>query len=385
MCLVYDQRIEGEPGVHALIVGVSDYEHLPPADAPGEDQTFSLRRLTSAAGTAAQIAAWLIANPTRLPRPLATVRLLLAPSASERQRHKQLCALATPPSMANFLIAAEAWRKDAAKSTENAVLFFFSGHGMQGPAADEVLALQDFGAPGGSPLRMAVTTNSLVAGMAPTATCPDIARLQLYFVDACRDSSRVLRKQEAAQATDAFMYERALRDDRQVPKYYAAIPGARARAVPDGTTLFGEAVLRCLGGAGGERMSGPAGWHVSVGSLGRALAMIGAEMRRRDPDIQFDPQPRGDPSTSIVSLEEAPDVEVTLAIQPTAAAGWTSLAVRDGRGEPVHLPTPLHPNPYSCPWPAGAYAVDIEDQASGTRSAGEYTEVLPPYWRWVNP
>jgi caspase domain-containing protein len=385
MCVVYNGKLpEGVPATHALVVGVSEYDYLPDADDELSASPFGLRRLTSAAGTAAAFAEWLTANAGSLPRPLATVRLLIAPTDSERERHAAHCEASGSPTLRSFLMAAEAWRADLVRSDDNAAFFYFVGHGLQGPAADEVLLLHDFGEPGGSPLRNGITTNSLVAGMAPMDSHPTVPRLQLYFFDACRGTDRVLRRMEAAQATDAFTYELSHQDYRQVAKYHAAIPGGRARSEINGTTIFGEAVLACLSGAAGER-SPDGGWHVSVGSLGRALSLIEKKVRVEDDRIRFDPQPRGDQMTSIVQLARTPAVDVTLALKPDEIISSTGVRVRNGRGEPVALPIPLVPHPYQCTWLAGAYAIDTEDQASGSLSEGEYKEVLPPFWQWVGP
>jgi len=41
--------LAGQPGIHALIVGVSEYEHLPAANAISGDPVFGMKRLASPA------------------------------------------------------------------------------------------------------------------------------------------------------------------------------------------------------------------------------------------------------------------------------------------------------------------------------------------------
>ena len=55
MCLVYDQRVQraGQPGCHALIVGVSNYENLGEANGPPGE--FELFKLSSPALTGFQV------------------------------------------------------------------------------------------------------------------------------------------------------------------------------------------------------------------------------------------------------------------------------------------------------------------------------------------
>ena len=84
MPLLFDRRTElgNSPGTHALVVGVSDYEFLPSHDKEA-DPVFGLRGLASGALTAYRVAEWLLKSKDRLAAPLATLRLLVAPSARD--------------------------------------------------------------------------------------------------------------------------------------------------------------------------------------------------------------------------------------------------------------------------------------------------------------
>ena len=88
-CLILDRRQElgDRPGLHALLIGVSDYPNLPPAsDTPKPDAglpDLGLRPLSGTARSADALAQWIVANPDRFDRPLATCRLLISPSAAE--------------------------------------------------------------------------------------------------------------------------------------------------------------------------------------------------------------------------------------------------------------------------------------------------------------
>jgi hypothetical protein len=386
--LVHDSgQSREQPGVHAFIVGVSDYPHLPRPDSPGEDATLRLKGLTSAARSACSVAEWLLANGARLPQPLASLRLLLSPSRDERAQITSACELAARPVLDQFLASAAAWRRDLLPCPDSVAFFYFAGHGMQGAAADQVLMLDDFGEnpEAGSVLRKSITTSSLVNGMAPTQEHPDIARRQWFFFDCCRDTQKAIRKAESAQSSDAFAWDVTLKDDRDVSVFNAAIEGARARAHPEGVTVFSEALLDCLSGAAGERRGDRTGWHVSTGSLGRALSVIGKQLERLDPRVRFDPQPRGDLLSSVVLLDGAPSVKVTLNITPAAAVGHTSLLIRNGAEDSVEVAMPLQPNPYPDKWPAGSYRIDTEDTTSSVQIRGEFEEVMPPHWSWVGP
>jgi hypothetical protein len=386
--LVYDSgQSRARPGLHALIVGVSEYSYLPGPEAEGEEATLQLKRLTSAARSACLVAEWVLANSGRFVQPLASVRVLLAPSDAEHGEPGNRCERAARAELDQFLDSAAHWRRDLSPCSESVALFYFAGHGMQGAAADQVLILEDFGAnpEAGSVLRKSVSTSSLIAGLAPTEERPDIARQQWFFFDCCRDTQRTIRKTESADPTAAFSWATTLQDDREVSLFNAAISGARARARPNDLTVFGRAVLDCLNGSAGERREDRSGWHVSTGSLGRALSMIGDKLELADSRVKFDVQPRGNLRRSMVLLGGAPHVKITLEIHPPAALKDTGLAIWDGHGASVEVSMPLDPNPYECRWPAGAYRVDTQDSASNVRRLGEYEEVLPPHWSWVGP
>lgn len=88
MALVFDNRhnLQGKPGLHALIAGVSRYRHLPGGGGPPAKEDWKLPQLTATALTAYKIYRWLIDRRDRLPKRLATVRLLLSPSDAEAQK-----------------------------------------------------------------------------------------------------------------------------------------------------------------------------------------------------------------------------------------------------------------------------------------------------------
>jgi hypothetical protein len=81
MSLVYDNRAVS-PGVHALIVGVSSYRHLPGGGGVQAAETYGLTQLSAAASTATAVYEWLATQSANLRVPLASCRLLLSPSGA---------------------------------------------------------------------------------------------------------------------------------------------------------------------------------------------------------------------------------------------------------------------------------------------------------------
>ena len=96
VALVFDNRLslDGAPGLHAFITGVSDYPYLSePAAASRDDLSaphFGLRKLASPALSAYRIARALRLWSPTLTVPLATIRLLLSPSFDEKLADRPL-------------------------------------------------------------------------------------------------------------------------------------------------------------------------------------------------------------------------------------------------------------------------------------------------------
>ena len=85
MSLLFDKRAEigaNSPGVHALIIGVSQYPFLDGGATPVAEP-WGLGQLTSAAASAHAVFEWL--KTAKMSAPLATCRVLLSPSAAANE------------------------------------------------------------------------------------------------------------------------------------------------------------------------------------------------------------------------------------------------------------------------------------------------------------
>jgi hypothetical protein len=123
MSLVFD-RSEVRPGLHALIVGVSRYPHLAgPHDLPTE-RSFGMCSLTSAASSAFTLFGWL-KQRAQPPVPLASIRLMIAPSEEELAQTPELGEHASACSFDDFIKEVWEWRKQAGTS-ENGMTLFYS-------------------------------------------------------------------------------------------------------------------------------------------------------------------------------------------------------------------------------------------------------------------
>lgn len=366
MELIFDRRTElgATPGLHALIAGVSNYPHLPAAGQPTSDLTFNLRGLTSTSLSAWKVAKWLVDHPDAFSKPLATVRLLVSPTAKEREIEPQLDNR-QPCTVDKFLAAADAWRKDAAADTEGMTLFYFAGHGVERGQNDSVMLLEGFNAPGGGGLLdNAVDIDNITNGMAPSSQYPNIALTQLYFVDACRDFLKAFKELPNLATRTVFDPRLPLQDRRCWPIYFAAAPGTQALAVPNDATLFTKALLACLEGGAGrfKDIGGIDRWHISAFSLGESLDRKIERLNQHLGGAQ-EIRTGGQIMDKILGfLTTQPSVEVSLAIDPTAAGAMTQVQVEDlQHGTLVAgIPAPFGGATFETTWPAGIYSISAK-------------------------
>ena len=388
MTLVYDRQDElgDQPGLHALIVGVSAYSNLPKGDQAGTPESMGLKQLTSAALSAYKVYRWLLDHHQNLPVPLATCRLLLSPSTEELNAEATLNGLAEGANLNNFLQAAKDWRQDAATDQENMTFFYFAGHGAQRTKDDAVLILEDFGDGLGGPLKNAVDLGNIFKGMAWSDEFPNMAQTQLYFADACRDFLKAFRDYEPDDATQVFRVALGGEDRRCAPIFFSAVPGTKAYALVGEHSLFTEALLTCLNNDAGDFRELPEGdkWCVSVFSLSEALTSIINNLNLTRGADQVIVQGGHVREKIIHYLDHAPKVNVSLEIEPREAADLVQFEVLDEMGQPLSLvPHPVPRNPYLDTWAAGFYTISATVQPPDPRFVdrpGRVRPVMPPFY-----
>ncbi len=310
--------------------------------------------------------------------PLGSVRLLLSPSPEELERNPSLDQYQAA-ARENLRSAALAWRRDCAEDPENIALFYFAGHGLQRTRGDSVLLTSDFGDEEGNPLFNAVDVTNLFNGMAPTASRPQMARTQLWFIDACRGFPSAFDNFEALSAGNIFEVELSDLDERCAPIYFGSVPGGSAYAVPGERTLFSRALLESLEHTGGQLLEGRGRWIVTVGSLLRGM---NSAVSRINAEEMAEQRVLGgglmeDLDRRIVDLADVPEVDVRLELVPTADG--VVLSVSDESGREMRIPNPLDPNPYRCRWRAGLYRLDTRPQLNGWEPR---VPVRPPSFHW---
>lgn len=362
MALVYDKRDElsGAPGVHALLVGVSAYPHLPGGGGQPAPNSFEMEQLSSPALSAYRLYEWLVERTGNLPVPLATVRLLAASAPEEIAAEPELAGVSETCTLADLRREATAWRQDAIRHRDGMTFFYFGGHGVQRSKGDAVLLLQDFGDGEGGTLEKSVNARNIYYGMAPSPTSEEVARTQVYFVDACRLQPDLFRAYEQMDTSTVWDLPFAGLDDRSAPTFFSAVPGSIANAVRGKPTLFTQALLDCLNGGAAEleEFDGTDRWRVSHLTLAGKLADRLRELASDAGGVQF---PRSDgigADAPLHYLDGPPSVRIDVEVVPPAALDCARISIRDDTGaEVVTLPKPLDPHPFTTELPAGVYTV----------------------------
>jgi hypothetical protein len=251
----------GGPGTFAVIIGVSQYEHL-----DGTAESFGLGSLFCSSLTAHYVFEWLreryrgpcfAPDSPRLP---AKVWYLVAPTAAEADIEPALSDAPVEPTLSNCTDAIGQW--DAAiraLSVENAgkstALFFFSGHGFEVHSQEQLLLPSDYLSPPTRNVNKGISTYHLYNGLSDV----DLNE-QLFFVDACRNDVDTLRAKNPRGETILNQPgARAANPNRIAALVHATSSGQQAFQPLDpseGPSLFGKALLEGLSGRPDVRLEG---------------------------------------------------------------------------------------------------------------------------------
>jgi hypothetical protein len=242
----------GGPGVYALIIGVSRYDHLSEGRDPALE-TYGLGQLSVSALTAYRFFSWLGNSYALDGWPVARVRLLMSPlrkgmgniTADELEKcDPEICAHAPEATFDNCKDAIETWYAEMQRLPAGPTgrsLFFFSGHGMELRQNYQVLLPSNYLRPPNQPRDEAISTRNLIDCL------PYLARVSSHvlLLDGCRNDVDKLRGRNVKGATilneelpDAInpMFEKAV--------VYSTASGLRAYSPKaGGLSLFGQALL----------------------------------------------------------------------------------------------------------------------------------------------
>jgi hypothetical protein len=357
MGLIFDRRdvSGGQPACHAFIVGVSAYPYLEGGSLamPTIRVQLGTQVPASAALSARTVSDWLMG--AMLAKPLATLRLLLSPAEND---------VADPAietaTLDHFLRDAAEWQRDAGEHQDNMTFFYFAGHGFALSQGDHVMAMQDLGESIGPALRHSVKVNNIVDGMGPGMTTPDMARTQLFFIDANRRRPSELLSYPSLLPTAVFDPSSTSIDDRATLVIYAASPDSDAYAFPDGPTVFSRALMRSLDRGAAVSLSDRS-WGVSVQSLCRVLPDEVATLASQANASQRVVIEGSLRDALIVHLDQPPMVDFAIQLEPADAAVTAQATLSNDEGAVVAEWDARVPSATQ-QVPAGLYVLDVRGQ-----------------------
>ena len=260
MALLYDDRIPGQPGVHALLIGVGQYPHLGPNHQLGQFAPNSgLEQLTSPLHSVEAFANWLQTDLRVTDTPLRSLRIL--GSAPDRHAPWQ----DSEPTFAKIEQYTHDWYDDVDDHEDSLALFYFCGHGLRVGDVHSLLA-QDFGASRHNPFGRAIEPEKFANAMRKAK-----ARRQIYLIDAC--STSVPLPEDYDDVTPSSVIQ-AVRGNHYAGKQLAYIRasefGTKAYGVENQPSVFMASFLEAMKGAAALKR-GPAQWVVKTGMLKTAL------------------------------------------------------------------------------------------------------------------
>ena len=244
MALWVDRTADVEgPGLHALVIGVSDYRFLP-EDGQFPDPkhfTLGLTKVSIPATGAFRVATWLRDHYWHPEVKIKTIDLLLSPHAKEitpetnppkgevdemRARLAAEAGTLARPDTLNVEQALKSWRRRCEGQPGDVALLYVSGHGIQwGSKDDAIVLLEDFGESEDLFLKRAIDIGRTMKGMAGD----EMPQTQLYFVDACQ-----IQPDEHASFEDAgdpvrLSSKFGITDLRSAPIYFGAVSQSAAK------------------------------------------------------------------------------------------------------------------------------------------------------------
>ena len=355
--LILDRRTQlaGKGAMHAILIGVSDYSYLPPADDPPGDGLAALKKLSSSSITVAAVARKLqqLDTEARLARPLGTIRLLHSPASEELAAEPDLATIGGVPALRSEIAKAlRAWRADVATAKDAQAFFYFCGHGIRRTLEESILLAADF-LEDEPKLFNSFRLSNIRNGMVPSPKFPDIGREQFYFIDACREKPDALDTLDTTETPKIFDAELGSYDDRKAPIFFATTSGGLAAGPALKPTYFGSALLWAMDNGSFDKrpVDGVEGnvWPVTPPSLkvgietANSLFDSRVELTglvadpvlcfRRDPPrlpiaISLRPDPLHEP-LSTMTINEL-NTGLTQEITPCATAGPYSIEVAAG-------------------------------------------------------
>ncbi|MCP4471631.1 MAG: hypothetical protein GY815_13275 [Gammaproteobacteria bacterium] len=260
-----------KPGTHVLVIGVSEYLHFYDGKQPNnKGELLDMAQLSSAARSASEFAAWMLNEYQHTDAPLSSLRVLLSPSDGETIHPDIAARLAGDCSATLSNVESEliAFRALCDLHQENVAVVYVAGHGVQLTKNGAIVLLYDCGSNQHATLLKGAID---MAGVHAGFNHPNTAQTQFWFVDACRQKSKIAKRFETLAG--GFTLDEPVGAADSPAMFLAATTGTQAYARIGGVTLFNEALLWALRGgiANSPDKTLSQKWHISTLELVKSL------------------------------------------------------------------------------------------------------------------
>uniref|UniRef100_A0A1I7YW91 Caspase family protein n=1 Tax=Steinernema glaseri TaxID=37863 RepID=A0A1I7YW91_9BILA len=263
MALILDRRQKGEPGVHVILIGVGTFADARAADLLGDDAPEGgFVDLETPLYSVEAFAGWLQMELDVADTPIHTLRAL----GSSAKRTSGLGV--TSPTFNNIADEIGEWSDDVDTHEGNLAIFYFCGHGLRIGEMQFLLA-EDFGSNFRAPFENAIEPELLANAMRKMK-----GRRQLFLIDAC--STEVPFSQRYQNVHPRTIVQEAQNENLAKSEQClirASKLGTRAFGSARGPSLFMDAFLRAMKGAGAVSMPGRK-WVINTDMLKLALSWL---------------------------------------------------------------------------------------------------------------
>ena len=334
------------PATHALILGVS-------VCGAKAKRRFGLSDLDCAVLGALRFAHWLNDSyRSGEGAPLGSLRVLLSPSATERQLVPAADLADVQPCRGECVMeAVDEWLADCDRADGNVALLYGAGHGLRYRGDGPVLLFQDF-------WDSVSVANSLDFPRSNLALDTLRLRSSLLFADCCQQIDESLELLDAGQPY-AVPFDRTQPQRRAGWGVYRAATGGGSAYGERGTpTHFSLGLLDGLAGRAAAREEGEP-WTITTDSLKIRLADLVTE-HSKGSDQTVRPASEGKLGRFHV-LDEDPEAQLAVSLDPETLAAITTgkldlEGVDKGRFD-------FHDHPFRRTLPCGSYRVSVQADA----------------------
>lgn len=368
MALWYNSKKE-IPQTHILIIGVGEYPFLKGGQYEREqsfDGAVTMRQLTSPGYSAHAFFETVLEleNRNEWLKPLGSVEVLISTTdgtlfSAERPLERA--------GIQNIKLAYRRWRDSCNSHADNVAIFYFCGHGLE--KTEQYLLAEDFGEDPENPWAGAFAFDSTRNAF---NACK--AKMQLFFVDACRKLTKdmILTQLTVAPLENPRITQRLCAVDlvqRATAKNEAAYGNLNAPSV------YTNTLISSLRGNAASNRDG--NWTLSIADLSAGVIVEPDE--DTPPDYENGSRVTNSSIGSAVFLKyrEPPDVRLDVHCLPGEANFMAELNYGDPNREDDQLSSP--PGPWQLRIKAGICKLHARFNVPQFQHRPEFIIVKPPF------